>query len=83
MCIHILKDMLLARGGVVSYENDLSAKNQAESKSSWLSRQNENCRRQKGFSCQKSKGKSKVNSLRKLTHQAARNCGLLFSKEWL
>ena len=60
-------------------EDDLSAKDQAESKGSWLQGQDEDCRRKKGFSCQKGKRKSKINSLSKLTHQAARNCGLLFS----
>lgn len=61
------------------YEDDLSTKDQAEGKSPWFQGQDENRRRKKGFSCQKGKRKSKINSLSKLTHRAARNCGLLFS----
>ena len=34
-------------------EDDLSAKNQAEGKGSWLQGQDEDCRRKKGFSSQK------------------------------
>ena len=57
--------MLLERGGAGNHEDDLSAKNQTESEGSRLQSQNEQCRRQKGISCQKSKRKSKINSLMK------------------
>ena len=57
--------MLLERGGAGNHEDDLSAKNQTESEGSRLQSQNEQRRRQKGISCQKSKRKSKINSLMK------------------
>ena len=57
--------MLLKRGGAGNHEDDLSAKNQTESEGSRLQSQNEQRRRQKGISCQKSKKKKKINSLMK------------------
>lgn len=57
--------MIRERGGAGNDEDDLSAKNQAESESSRLQSQDEQRGRQKGISCQKSKRKSKINSLMK------------------
>ena len=44
-------------------ENDISAKEEIQSKSSWIQSQNEYCRRQKGVSGKKIKGKKEVVSL--------------------
>jgi hypothetical protein len=44
-------------------ENDISAKEEIKGKSSRLPRQNEHCRRQKGISSKKIKGKKEVVSL--------------------
>ena len=52
----------------VQDEDDLSAKNQAEGKGSWLQGQDEDCRRKKGFSCQKEKRKKTKNSQGKIWH---------------
>ena len=52
--------MLLERGGAGNHEDDLSAKNQTESEGSRLQSQNEQRRRQKSVSCQKSKRQSQT-----------------------
>ena len=63
MCIHILSEYAIGKRRCREHEDDLSAKDQTESEGSRLQSQNEQRRRQKGISCQKSKRKSKINSL--------------------
>lgn len=48
---------------VYGYENDISAEEKAEIKSSWFSEKNENSRRKKGIGCKKIKRKKKIVSL--------------------
>ena len=55
--------MLFRRGGVLKDENDISAKEEIQSKSSWIQSQNEYCRRQKSVSGKKIKRKKEVISL--------------------
>ncbi len=40
----------------MSYEDDIPAKEEITFKSSWFQKENEYCKRQKGFSFKKSKG---------------------------
>lgn len=57
---------------VYTSEDDISAKEKAESKGSRIPCKDENCRRQKGTCKQKIKGKKKIISL------GRRYCGLFF-----
>lgn len=61
--IPIMIDIWLEKGGVRSYENDLSAKEEIQSQGSWLQSQDEHCRRKKSISCQKGKGKKSIVSI--------------------
>ena len=79
----------LVKEEVLRYEDDISAEEETEIKSSWFQSQNEYSRRKKSVSCQKSKRKSKIICLIPFTRlragftgmfcneRAARNCGLL------
>lgn len=53
LCEDIVKE-------VFPNENDISAEKKTESEGSWFQSKNEFCRRKKGISCQKSKGKKTV-----------------------
>ncbi len=79
---------------VLRYEDDISAEEETEIKSSWLQSQNEYSWRKKSVGCQKSKRKSEIICLiRRDVHrhafgyfvmnQAASNCGLFFSELFL
>lgn len=48
---------------VYGYENDISAEEKAEIKSSWFSEKNENSRRKKGIGCKKIKRQKEIISL--------------------
>ena len=58
-----IREVYQPQGGVCTNENDISAKEKIQSKSSRIQSKNEHTRRKKSFSCQKSKRKKTVISL--------------------
>jgi len=60
---NIIEIMFFRRGGVLRYENDLSAKEKVQSESSRIQSQNENGWRKKSVSSKKIKRKKKIVSV--------------------
>lgn len=69
---YLFRHRIVFKGRCIDNEDDISAKKEIQSKSSWIQSKNENSRRKKSIGCQKSKRKKAIISLGRIY------CGLFF-----